>query len=234
MTEEAQATPNVLECNGKVPPENVQVQVTDVIDEITGTAGTVPWEVQETEKCVQTTSTHEEGTDEAPQETNRGEDSSGTEPDSDVTSENAQASKVANQEEAEATQELGEHDLSNKKMEALRIRNPSNDDEFLSAETEEGHETDKAMEGAPTIACETENGEESGPYDEESEPEDSPPDSPNNFAPRSDTQKGHPSFGLKAEISKHAYSKYDTVSYRKIRRGNTKQRIDEFESMMNL
>uniref|UniRef100_A0A673ZNW4 Ermin n=1 Tax=Salmo trutta TaxID=8032 RepID=A0A673ZNW4_SALTR len=32
--------------------------------------------------------------------------------------------------------------------------------------------------------------------------------------------------------SKNA-SKYSTVSYRKIRKGNTKQRIDEFESMVN-
>ncbi|KAM9305672.1 ermin [Gastrophryne carolinensis] len=35
------------------------------------------------------------------------------------------------------------------------------------------------------------------------------------------------------DISRHSYSRYDTVSYRKIRKGNTKQRIDEFESMMN-
>lgn len=40
--------------------------------------------------------------------------------------------------------------------------------------------------------------------------------------------------GSRPDISRHSYSKYDTVSYRKIRRGNTKQRIDEFESMMNL
>ncbi|XP_077303783.1 ermin [Lithobates pipiens] len=39
--------------------------------------------------------------------------------------------------------------------------------------------------------------------------------------------------GNHPDISKNNYSRYDTVSYRKIRRGNTKQRIDEFESMMN-
>ncbi|KAM4023659.1 ermin [Anomaloglossus baeobatrachus] len=40
--------------------------------------------------------------------------------------------------------------------------------------------------------------------------------------------------GSRPDISRHSYSKYDTVSYRKIRKGNTKQRIDEFESMVNL
>ncbi|MBN3323969.1 ERMIN protein, partial [Atractosteus spatula] len=43
-----------------------------------------------------------------------------------------------------------------------------------------------------------------------------------------------PSSGKKPDINRHSYSKYNTVSYRKIRKGNTKQRIDEFESMMHI
>ncbi|XP_057271697.1 ermin isoform X1 [Pezoporus wallicus] len=42
------------------------------------------------------------------------------------------------------------------------------------------------------------------------------------------------SLGKKNDISRHSYSRYNTISYRRIRKGNTKQRIDEFESMMHL
>ncbi|KAJ8352264.1 hypothetical protein SKAU_G00237400 [Synaphobranchus kaupii] len=40
-----------------------------------------------------------------------------------------------------------------------------------------------------------------------------------------------PGGSQKSSMSHHSYSKYNTVSYRKIRKGNTKQRVDEFESM---
>lgn len=48
------------------------------------------------------------------------------------------------------------------------------------------------------------------------------------------TPDEQPTFGKKSDISRSSYSRYNTISYRKIRKGNTKQRIDEFESMMHL
>lgn len=48
------------------------------------------------------------------------------------------------------------------------------------------------------------------------------------------TPDEQPIFGKKSDIPRNSYSRYNTISYRKIRKGNTKQRIDEFESMMNL
>ncbi|CAK7307762.1 ERMN [Vulpes lagopus] len=61
--------------------------------------------------------------------------------------------------------------------------------------------------------------------------EDSPLSSPNS---QPVTPEEQPTFGKKGDISRNAYSRYNTISYRKIRKGNTKQRIDEFESMMHL
>lgn len=69
-------------------------------------------------------------------------------------------------------------------------------------------------------------------FKEEGDPnEDSPLSSPSSQPVTPDEQ---PPFGKKSDISRNAYSRYNTISYRKIRKGNTKQRIDEFESMLNL
>ncbi|XP_001373459.3 ermin [Monodelphis domestica] len=61
--------------------------------------------------------------------------------------------------------------------------------------------------------------------------EDSPLSSPNS---QPITPEELPALGKKNDISRHTYSRYNTISYRKIKKGNTKQRIDEFESMLHL
>ncbi|KAM5325178.1 ermin [Glossophaga mutica] len=74
--------------------------------------------------------------------------------------------------------------------------------------------------------------EEGSSLKEEGDPsEDSPLSSSSSQPVTPDEQ---PALGKKSDISRSTYSRYNTISYRKIRKGNTKQRIDEFESMMHL
>nr|XP_020023108.1 ermin isoform X2 [Castor canadensis] len=74
--------------------------------------------------------------------------------------------------------------------------------------------------------------EEGSQFKEEGDAsEDSPLSSPSS---QPVTPEEQPMLGKKGDISRNAYSRYNTISYRKIRKGNTKQRIDEFESMMHL
>lgn len=73
---------------------------------------------------------------------------------------------------------------------------------------------------------------EGSPLKEESlAREDSPLSSPSSQPGTPDEQLV---LGKKGDIARNSYSRYNTISYRKIRKGNTKQRIDEFESMMHL
>ncbi|XP_061413202.1 ermin [Lethenteron reissneri] len=61
---------------------------------------------------------------------------------------------------------------------------------------------------------------------------DSAPDAvPPTAKPRSPSI-GFPVEARRRDVAKCSYNMYNTVSYRNIRKGNTRQRIDEFESMM--
>ncbi|XP_010217808.1 PREDICTED: ermin [Tinamus guttatus] len=103
------------------------------------------------------------------------------------------------------------------------------DEEEEQEEDEEDTEEDEVQ----LIEIKKENSEESRVEKQDNGKEASPPASPTcNSQPEKPGEP--PGAGKKNDISRHSYSRYNTISYRKIRKGNTKQRIDEFESMMHL
>lgn len=109
----------------------------------------------------------------------------------------------------------------------------ANDAEEEEEEEEvEEEEEDTEEDEVQVIEMQKETSEASR-QQQESGKEVSPPASPGCNA-QAEKAGEQPSLGKKNDISRHSYSRYNTISYRKIRKGNTKQRIDEFESMMHL
>ncbi|XP_078539486.1 ermin [Lissotriton helveticus] len=212
MTEEVSLAPSTLECNGETPPENVPTQVVDVIAGLSKPAGEVPVE---------------EVTCALPEETQE------TKTGPEKTSENANDCEVATKEETQLEKQMKETDNTINDLKEMELQEPGTDNDIHPAKTDEEREVDEVSENTPTIGSDNGNEAESCFYDQESDAEETPPNSPTSGS-LSGSPKGQPGLELKLEISKHNYSKYDTVSYRKIRKGNTKQRIDEFESMMTL
>ncbi|XP_026971141.1 ermin isoform X1 [Sagmatias obliquidens] len=145
--------------------------------------------------------------------------------------------------------ERGDEDLKNKtqhqamEIEWLGFRKPSQADVLHSEHDEEQEVWDEEINNDDDDDCKDDEdevrvielkkkNEEGSQLKEEGDAsEDSPLSSPSSQPVTPDEQ---PTFGKKGDISRNAYSRYNTISYRKIRKGNTKQRIDEFESMMHL
>ncbi|XP_028928438.1 ermin [Ornithorhynchus anatinus] len=107
-------------------------------------------------------------------------------------------------------------------------REKDHDDDDVS-----GDDGDEDVDEVRLIELKKENGEDSCFKMEENGSDSSPPSSPS-LSSQPATPEEQPGSGKKSDISRHSYSRYNTISYRKIRKGNTKQRIDEFESMMHL
>nr|XP_021399114.1 ermin [Lonchura striata domestica] len=107
--------------------------------------------------------------------------------------------------------------------------NAAEEAEEEEAEEEEDTEEDEVQ----VIEIKKENSEASRLQQRDSGKQPSPPGSPGCNSPLQKAGEP-PSLGKKNDISRHSYSRYNTISYRRIRKGNTKQRIDEFESMMHL
>ncbi|XP_032801953.2 ermin isoform X1 [Petromyzon marinus] len=109
-------------------------------------------------------------------------------------------------------------------------------DQAVAVETGEG-ETTEAEESPSSDQSDSAQAEE-----EEMQPQcdspsdangaDSAPDAVSPTAKPRSPSIGFPVEARRRDVAKCSYNMYNTVSYRNIRKGNTRQRIDEFESMM--
>ncbi|NWQ95631.1 ERMIN protein, partial [Burhinus bistriatus] len=255
MTEEVPPASTMPECNGSVPLEKGPLQVIGVIDEIAKSVGTVPYanaemspdppsakENQEenrtslAEDIVHGDSDGEKQGEEK-QEENSGTLQQGSANIQDTGTDGQESGEGPGSEETPAgsrEQELGT--AASPSGEAAGTPVASTDGRGNAAEEEEEadeEEEDTEEDEVQVIEIKKENGEVSRLEQQGSGKEASALTSPgcNSQVEKPGEQ---PSLGKKNDISRHSYSRYNTISYRRIRKGNTKQRIDEFESMMHL
>ncbi|NWS63161.1 ERMIN protein, partial [Chunga burmeisteri] len=250
MTEEVSAASGMPECNGSVPPEKGPLQVIGVIDEIAKSVGMVPY------------TNAEMSPDAPPAKENQEENRNSLAEDivrGDFDGEKQCEGKVEGCLSLSVWKEKlyfmyipmnngiegpsaggGERGLGTaaspggEAAETLAASadgrgNADEEEEEEAAEEEEDTEEDEVQ----VIEIKKENSEACHLKQEDSSKGASPPTSPgcNSQVEKPGEQ---PSLGKKNDISRHSYSRYNTISYRRIRKGNTKQRIDEFESMMHL
>ncbi|NXB04614.1 ERMIN protein, partial [Cnemophilus loriae] len=240
MTEEVPAAPTMLACNGSVSPEDGPLQVIGGIDEIAKSVGTVPYANAETSP------------DTSPAKENLEENRNSLA--EDITPENFAGEKRCQEkrEENDGTLQQGPADIQDTGSngqgsgeagpdtaaapgtEAAETLPGSADPRGNAAEGEEEEEEEDTEEDeVQVIEIKKENSEASCLQQRDSGKQPSPPASPGCNSPLEKPGE-QPSLGKKNDISRHSYSRYNTISYRRIRKGNTKQRIDEFESMMHL
>nr|XP_009664852.1 PREDICTED: ermin [Struthio camelus australis] len=238
MTEEVPIASCTPECNGNVTPEGGPLQVIDIIDEIAKSVGTVPYANAEIDlDAPLSKETQEESRNSLAEKTICG-DSDGEkqceekQEENDATQQDGSAdipsqdTRTDGQKSEEGPGEAGVPARSGERQEARRAEPPEREN---TTEEEEDTEEDEVQ----LIEIKKENSEESHLKKQENGKEVSPPTSPTcNSQPEKPGEQ--PGLGKKNDISRHSYSRYNTISYRKIRKGNTKQRIDEFESMMHL
>ncbi|NWI41879.1 ERMIN protein, partial [Picathartes gymnocephalus] len=248
MTEEAPAAPTMPACNGSVPPEDGPLQVIGGIDEIAKCVGTVPYANAEMSPD---TSPAKENPEE-----NRNSLAEDIPPENFVGEKRCQEKREENdgtlQQGAADTQDTGTNgqgsgeapvsppcragpggtagpDTAETPPGSAEPRGNAAEEEEEEEEEEEDTEEDEVQ----VIEIKKENSE--GPHLQQRDggKQPSPLASPGCNSPQEKLGE-QPILGKKNDISRHSYSRYNTISYRRIRKGNTKQRIDEFESMMHL
>ncbi|XP_009332313.1 PREDICTED: ermin [Pygoscelis adeliae] len=223
MTEEVPAASGMPECNGSVPPEKGPLQVISVIDEISKSVGTVPYVNAEM------------SSDAPPAKENQEENRNSLAEDIVRGDFDGEKQREEKREESDGMLQQGSADIQDTGTDSHESEEASTDGRGNAAEEEEEEEEEEDTEedDVQVIEIKKENSEASCPKQQGSGKEASPPASPgcNSQVEKPGEQ---PSLGKKNDVSRHSYSRYNTISYRRIRKGNTKQRIDEFESMMHL
>ncbi|XP_053115810.1 ermin isoform X2 [Hemicordylus capensis] len=255
MTEDIPVPASIPEYNRNVPSEKPQLQVIDIIDQIANSVEIFPYESTEpgspfiqgnqeeanhlVENAAYEVSGKEEGNKDRKsgifsQETRDWGKESGKGLCEDSSPGSTEEHEVSEQEEMKAQQPCEEKAYCTNEMEedqeGVQLCEPV---EKIQEETSsEVHEN--ATEGDLDGTEEGTQKESNGAFHkkEENGSKEFLPMSPSCNSPieKCDEQT---SSVKKNDISRHSYSRYNTISYRKIRKGNTKQRIDEFESMMH-
>nr|XP_047937001.1 ermin [Anser cygnoides] len=249
MTEDVPVVPSMPECNGSVVPEKGPLQVIGIIDDIARSVGTGPY-------------TNADTSPDAPLAKGNQEESRNSLVEDSVCGDfDGEKQREEKQEENDATLQQGSVDLQDTGTGGQESEEgpgggqpalgtaagPSGEVAGTPAGTAEQRGNDAEEEEEEEVEEEEEDTEEdevqviemretseaSRRQQQESGKEVSPPTSPGCNA-QAEKAGEQPSLGKKNDISRHSYSRYNTISYRKIRKGNTKQRIDEFESMMHL
>ncbi|NWV49954.1 ERMIN protein, partial [Daphoenositta chrysoptera] len=253
MTEEIPAAPTMPACNGSAAPEDGPLQVIGGIDEIAKSVGTVPYANAETSPD---TSPEKENLEE-----NRNSLAEDITPGNFAGEKRCQEKREENdgtlQQGPADIQDTGTNGQGSGEGPGGAARPPagtagpdtaatpgtevaetlagSADPRGNAAgeEEEEAEEEDTEEDEVQVIEIKKENSEASRLRQRDSGKQPPPPAGPGCNS-RLEKRGEPPILGKKNDISRHSYSRYNTISYRRIRKGNTKQRIDEFESMMHL
>ncbi|NXA07318.1 ERMIN protein, partial [Sapayoa aenigma] len=250
MTEEVLAASTMPSCNGSVPPGDGPLQVTGGIDEIAKSVGTVPYANAEMSPDAPPAKENlEENRNSLAEDITPGNFSgekrcqgtvhgcfslSDTQDGADPSSPDppCHAGPGGTEGLLEGPGDPGT--AAGPGGEAAESRAAGADPAGSAAEQEEDDAEEEDTEEDEVQVIEIKkNNEVSRLQQPDSGKEPSPPASPGCKSPLEKPGE-QPSLGKKNDISRHSYSRYNTISYRRIRKGNTKQRIDEFESMMHL
>ncbi|NWT76361.1 ERMIN protein, partial [Prunella himalayana] len=246
MTEEVPAAATMPACNGSVPPEDGPLQVIGGLEEIAKSVGTVPYTNAETSPD---TSPAKENLEE-----NRNSLPEDITPESFAGEKRCQgivqsclslgaggAGPAAPRVPPVPPCGAGPGGTAGTRTAAAPGREapgtpPGSAEPRANAaeeEAEEEEEEDTEEDEVQVIEIKKESSEAPRLQQRDGGKQPSPPGSPGCNSPLEKAGEP-PSLGKKNDISRHSYSRYNTISYRRIRKGNTKQRIDEFESMMHL